>query len=204
MERSAIEPYEAAKQALAKVQEIDEAKDFRDRAEALEIYARRAKDDELVKRATAIRLYAERRAGELLRAMDKNRGAQGIGKVPSSPNEHTPPKLADIGITHDESSLWQRLATVPEPDFEQLIEQTNLDTNRLTARRVVAIASEPMPAKPRLREADGLPLWFRSVESALETISRAVEHADWSVIALRDREPIKRRLCELAAWSEGL
>jgi len=56
-----------------------------------------------------IRLGAERRAGQLLAEMEKARpGPRSLGSDEGSP------KLADLGITYDQSSKWQQLAQVPE------------------------------------------------------------------------------------------
>ena len=58
------ERYEAAKQALAECDHIDECKDWADKAAALGSYARQADDDTLHKTAIPIQTRAMRGAAE--------------------------------------------------------------------------------------------------------------------------------------------
>jgi hypothetical protein len=75
-------------------------------------YARQAKNYEMEIMAAEIRVRAERRAGELLMEMEKNKGAQGSGSNQYEVRSHdtSTPTLADRGITYDHSSHWQQLA----------------------------------------------------------------------------------------------
>ena len=55
--------YEAAREALATCQDIDECKEWADKAAALASYARQSEDVELERMAARIRARAMRRAG---------------------------------------------------------------------------------------------------------------------------------------------
>ncbi len=109
--------YNEARNALVAAHQVDEVKSIRDKALAMQAYAQQAKDTELISYATEIRLRAERRAGELLRDMEKHEG----GRPKKTGNKSQPvfqPKLAELGVTKAQSSRWQKLADLPEDKFE--------------------------------------------------------------------------------------
>jgi len=99
---------------LAKCASVDEAKMIRDKAQALEIYARQAKQSAAMERqCAAIRLRAERRIGQLLAGMVRAGNPQLSRKVTIG--------LGKLGITRNQSSKWQQAAKVGEKEFENYV-----------------------------------------------------------------------------------
>jgi hypothetical protein len=118
--------YNAAKRALAEAICVDEVKDIRDKAKAMQVYAMQAKDRVLIDQATEIRLRAERRVGELLKETQRNKGARGEGRPKKGGSSVRPPKdgtprLSDLGINKTQSSRWQKLADISNDQFEELL-----------------------------------------------------------------------------------
>ena len=74
--------------------------------------------------ATEIKVRAERRAGEMLAQMPKATGAKGIGTSAVLHEDRTQPlTLAELDISKNESSRWQKLAAIPEAEFDAAVVQ---------------------------------------------------------------------------------
>ena len=74
--------------------------------------------------ATEIKVRAERRAGEMLAQMPKATGTRGqlAGGTSRVPPENAP-TLAAMDISKNESSRWQKLAAIPEAEFDAAVVQ---------------------------------------------------------------------------------
>lgn len=145
---NALTKYDAARYALSVAVEVDEVKDIRDKAEAMAAYARQAKDTELVKWATEIKVRAERRAGQMLAEMPKQDGGH-AAKVKARSHDVTevPKTLADIGITKNESSRWQKLASVSDQQFEHAVAAAKEVAGEVTTAAMLRAAKADKPIK---------------------------------------------------------
>ena len=132
--RSELALYDRMASAIEKCERVDEVKEIRNRARAMEIYAAQALNHEAEQKAARIRLRAERRCGELLREMKaKKERHSGHGDRKSASHDATPksksngsapklvqpPTLSALGITRDQAAKWQLLADIPKAKFEE-------------------------------------------------------------------------------------
>jgi len=109
--------YEAARTALAECKAVDEVKQWADKAAAMQAYGRMAKDKTLEIDAAEIRIRAERKLGEMLASQKEGEGLARPGPK-SVVDDDRIPTLAESGISKDLSSRAQKLAAVPEEEFE--------------------------------------------------------------------------------------
>lgn len=150
--------YEAARAALQAAHKVDEVKDIRDKAQAMAAYAKQANDTALVEWATEIKVRAERRAGEMLAQMKVN-GSRHDGrniKKPQESHDTTPEATLDsIGISKDQSSRWQKLAAIPEKQFEEAVAAAKEVAGEVTTAAMLRARRTDKPAsKPPAREVE--------------------------------------------------
>ncbi|WP_370631440.1 MT-A70 family methyltransferase [Methylosinus sp. Sm6] len=145
---TALALYDVAGAALAELARIDEVKKIRDKALALEAYARQAKDGELIGHAIEVRKRAERRAGELLIVMERAGEREARGGDRKSKCRDGILKLADLGVSAKESMRWQELARLDGDDFERRVVAAAREAERL----LVATREERQTAKKEARE----------------------------------------------------
>jgi N6-adenosine-specific RNA methylase IME4 len=114
--------YESARRALAEARRVDEVKAIHDKAVAMQVYAQRAKDFEMIEKATEIRMHAARRAGQMLIEMKEREERAKGGEI--GRRELQRATLADLGITKTESSRWQMVARLEEDAFEDRLKRS--------------------------------------------------------------------------------
>jgi hypothetical protein len=109
-----------ASSALAQAQTIQQTKKILDVAHAAEIYAKRQHlGEEAMGIAASIKVDALRKLGEMLQASPRAKGEilRGTKKEPRAIDA---PTLEDLGLSKKESAVAQKLAALPEAQFEQV------------------------------------------------------------------------------------
>ena len=193
--------YDSMCAAIAECHRVDEAKDIRDKAKALEVYAKEALNREAEDLAREIRLRAERRAGELYREAKKNGqvAKQGDnagahrGKARMSPSATSFATLSDLGISRDQSSQWQQLADVPQGLFDEEVRKPGA-----TAENIIN-ASNPSRPSPKIH-VDQDALWAYGRIADFDKIMTRPGAELFALMQDFQREHIQALIPKLIRW----
>jgi hypothetical protein len=187
--------YDAMCSAIAAAYSVDEVKDIRDKARAIEVYARQAHNTEAERQACEIRLRAERKWGQLRESeiVPPHRPAEVSDDATLNPQR----TLADLGVTRDQSSQWQKLAAIPEDEFERALS----GPNKPTTSGIIAAHAEPRqsPVDPR-----ALWLWGRLLDFEREGLLDADPNALVATMLEHMQETTKRLVPSVRAWLGGI
>ena len=175
--------------ALAAAASFGELRDLRDQAEAVHSAARAAKlGFEVLNRAAALKLKAERQAGKLLAGLRLRGGDRRTSKGRRRAT------LEDLGISAGESKRWQLLASVPDDAFEQCVADSSDLRQQITAAAIHRLARQLRIQQAQLAEnvprgrpgsdrgsvpsptaPDSPELLLQEMQSHLDTLERIVE-----------------------------
>src|SRR5262249_23152347 len=105
-------------------------------------------------KACEIRLRAERKAGKLSAKLEKSPGKRtDLQPIPTMGRGSKADALHKAGVTPKQAEQWEKLAAVPEPEFEAALADP---TTKPTTAGIIRASAEPMP-NPVSEE--GLWLW---------------------------------------------
>jgi hypothetical protein len=168
--------YDAMCRAIEAAYKVDEVKEVRDQAIALETYARQAHNVEAERQACEIRLRAERKAGKLSAKLDRSNP----GKRKKDLGSAVQPKskaLRDAGISKAQAHEWEKLAGVPDKEFEAaLTDRTAKPTTNGIIRANMAPKRNPVSTEAlwlwgRLRDFERDGLFTKEPREVLSTMT---------------------------------
>lgn len=136
MENNALAKLDRATHMLAEAKSLEEVKHILDLAEAARVYARAAKLGlEAANHAAEIKLRAERKAGDLLKQLERDTSFHGNQSVKfqgeKSPSQYRE-VLLDQAIPTTTAHRWQQVASVPDLKFETYLAEVKDNGGELT------------------------------------------------------------------------
>ena len=182
--------YDAMCTAIAEAYSVDEVKDIRDKARAIEVYARQAKNTEAERQACEIRLRAERKWGQL---RDTEVLPQGRPEKTSDDTRISRRSLEDMGVSYDQSSQWQKLAAIPDDEFEAALS----GPDKPTTNGILSAHSEPKQGQVDKR---ALWLWGRLLDFEREGLLVADPNQLTGTMLDHMQETTKRLAPSVCAW----
>ena len=154
---NSLELLTKADRMLALAVDLTDIAEVRDIAVAARAYAKAAQlGIETTNKAALIKVKAERKAGECLARLEKGSGP-GRGKtiIPGVIVSEYRQALDETGTSNKMAAQWQRMATVPEPEFQEHINNVLENGQELTSAGVdrLALAEHRKRVKAERREA---------------------------------------------------
>jgi hypothetical protein len=158
--KSELVKYETYIVALNECHRVDEVKQIHDAAAALEAAAKIAMNTEAERKAVEIRVRAERRAGELMKAMQ--RGQTGP-KLPATTagNSDYRRTIERAKIPERTAQRWQELAEIPKERFEAHLAAEDMPSSRAiidSVKQKSSVSDEALWIWGRLRDFERMGL----------------------------------------------
>lgn len=138
---------ENAQAQLAQIKTLESGVDYLNKVKAIEVWAKAEKKDaELQNMIAEQKIRTQRILGQLLKESEVSKNGQLAGKeIGGKDIRPSNTKLADFGLTKDQSSTFQKIAALPEEVFEREIAVAKEESEKrveLTTSRVLYAAKE--------------------------------------------------------------
>ena len=148
----ALQLRDNAKQQLAEIRTIETGVEYLSKVKAIETWAKAEKKDaELQNIIAEQKLRTQRILGGLLKTDLKHNSNQYVA------GNKEVPALSDFGITKNESSSFQKIASLPQEMFEEEIATAKEETNKrieLTTSRMLTAAKQYEKDKKRKEQGE--------------------------------------------------
>jgi len=172
--------------SLEKAKNTLEVKELRNKADAIRVYSKQAKNKQLEIDATEIRLKAERKIGELMQKQRDaglmNNGAQGNpngqgAKLVRGEKYPAQTTLAENGIDKNLAKRARKLYRVPPKEFEKTITDWRNRVEQDQERVSLDILKEHKPKKHHYNNENNHFEWY-TPENYIETARRVLGEID--------------------------
>lgn len=153
---TALIRYDAACRAISEAIAVDEVKDIRNKADALRLYWRQAKNKRAEMEMAEIRFRAERKIGEIKKALRAAGELHEGGRPPKTAVENTEVskiRLADLDIDENESRRFERLAEIEPNAFDRLLARWREHQEKTSRRVSINLLKEDDDAKRKAGHA---------------------------------------------------
>ena len=134
---------------LAEIATVPQAKEAVAAAKAVELYAKETKASAaILALAFRVRSLAKRRLGETIVKMQKTGELEGKGGNRKSKSTPSTLKLRDLDISKDESARAKAFASVSEPEFERMLDESGSEelSDKALLRRIRATKAKTVPS----------------------------------------------------------
>ena len=139
----ALQLRDNAKQQLAEIKTIETGVEYLNKVKAIETWAKAEKKDaELQNIIAEQKLRTQRILGGLLKESDLDKGGDAKTRLSQG---STGVKLNDFSITRNQSSAFQKIASLPQEIFEEEVATAKEETNKrieLTTSRMLKVAKD--------------------------------------------------------------
>jgi hypothetical protein len=201
--------YDAMVLAIEACHRVDEVKEIRDKARAIEVYAAQALNRNAERKAAEVRIRAERKTGELLKETKQSGERRGDGG--SGANQHSKevkeepsvskrvPKLKDLGISYDQSSKWQKLAEIPKEKFDEALANPHVIPS---TEGVLEAVAPPFHMDPIKYDKDAL-MAHGHIMDFREIMQRPAEEL-FDLMRDFQREEVVALIPEVIAWLQRI
>lgn len=159
----ALQLRDNAKQQLAEIRTIETGVEYLNKVKAIETWAKAEKKDaELQNIIAEQKLRTQRILGGLLKESNVSKGGQFNGG-----HKDVPPPLSSFSITKNESSAFQKIASLPQEIFEEEIATAKEETNK----RIELTTSRMLTAAKNYQKEDKKNEWQEKVNKEPQTNS---------------------------------